>query len=463
MKFNALFIIIFFIVLSTQFSKAQIQFAPYINIETQSWPEVVDIEDINNDELKDVVLGMRTYGNSLNDYTILVFIQNTNGTLNSPISYPYNSTSIGISSIDINDMNNDGLNDVIIGYDQKIGVFFQNNSGTLNPIYEINTNLSINSIKTKDINNDGLSDIITGTSGNSFKIYYQSNNGTFNGVTITKPSLNFNEVEIDDINNDQKPDLVFCSKYSNSIYVFYQNGTGSYDNYTTLNLNLTTGGISVGDLNNDGLKDVGVTIYGNFPNSKIAVLFQNPNTNLLDSAILASAFDCPEPSEINDLNNDGSNEIIAVHGGWMKLSVFEQNATFFSPYSLFNIPYASHYNNQGVSIGDINNDGGKDIAIADYNYGLVILYNTSTLGTSEYITDNNNFFIYPNPVLDSFSVKNDSKEVISFNISDINGKKLLSGNTNSDQSIDISYFQSGLYFLTLNEGSNKKIYKIVKQ
>lgn len=441
---------------------AQIQFSPYINIPTGSWPEVVAIDDVNNDGLKDVVLGMKSYGNSTNNFTIMVFVQNINGTLNPPVAYPYNSTSFGITSIDINDLNNDGLNDVIIGYDTKIGVFFQNNSGTLNPVFDTNTNLGIYSLKLKDLNNDGLLDIITGTYGNSFKIYYQTSSG-YNEVTISKPSFNFNEVEIADINNDQKPDLVFMSRYHDTVYIYYQNSNGNYDNYVAHDTDLSIGGISVGDVNHDGLNDIGITGYANSPNSKIAVLFQNPNTNLLNAATITNAYDCPQPTEIADLNNDGSNELIAVHGGWMRLSVFEQNTAFFNPYTLFNIPYASHYSTQGVAVGDINNDGRKDIAISDSNYGLVILYNISTLSTDENTLGNDRYIIYPNPVTDSFTIKKEDSQPTTFELSDVNGKVLITGDNSNFDAIDISHFPQGFYFLTLKTEHSKQTHKIIKR
>jgi hypothetical protein len=38
------------------------------------------------------------------------------------------------------------------------------------------------------------------------------------------------------------------------------------------------------------------------------------------------------------------------------------------------IPYASHYQHRALAAGDIDSDGCTDLAVADYNYGLTLLY-----------------------------------------------------------------------------------------
>ena len=44
-------------------------------------------------------------------------------------------------------------------------------------------------------------------------------------------------------------------------------------------------------------------------------------------------------------------------------------------------PYASHYGPQGLAIGDLTGDGRPDIAIADYNHGLIVLANAGPVPT----------------------------------------------------------------------------------
>lgn len=44
------------------------------------------------------------------------------------------------------------------------------------------------------------------------------------------------------------------------------------------------------------------------------------------------------------------------------------------PYERYWVPYASQYNPHALDVGDLDDDGNNDIALADYNHGLVIPY-----------------------------------------------------------------------------------------
>jgi hypothetical protein len=135
----------------------------------------------------------------------------------------------------------------------------------------------------------------------------------------------------------------------------------------------------VGDVTGDGLADVVASHGGNRPGSKIAVWEQADDGTLVLRGT-RSAYDIPEPVEIADVNSDGLGDVLVAHGGWNAVSVYLQRANgTLSSYSTYPIPYASHYKPQGMDVGDINDDGLPDIAIADYNHGLVVLYHTRTL------------------------------------------------------------------------------------
>jgi hypothetical protein len=77
------------------------------------------------------------------------------------------------------------------------------------------------------------------------------------------------------------------------------------------------------------------------------------------------------------------------------------------------------------------------------------------------ITAVNNTLIYPNPSNGTFKIQSDLN-VISYEISDINGQKLMIGNQNNEL-INISHFQNGVYILSINTDNGRYYSRIIKQ
>jgi FlaG/FlaF family flagellin (archaellin) len=359
-------------------------FKPYVNYSTGSSPEAVAIGDVNGDGKNDVVMTTSSYFNPQNDNKIFVYLQNSARGLNSPIKYSANGSP---KSVAICDLNNDGKKDVVVGNGQNIEVFMQNQSGGLNPGVSYNTNNSI-SIKTGDFNNDGLMDVAgIGWGTNNVDIMFQKSDGSL-GMPITYDVQHggYDELEAGDVNNDGLTDIIVMSGqgYDNpNIGILYQQSNGfSQPTSYRVGQNVNTHGVAVGDINNDKLNDIVVTYGGNQPDSYIGIFNQN-SQGTLDPVVSYPAYDCPESVEVIDVDNDGTKDIVALHGGWDTLSVYQPYDSDHMVVTFYDLPYASHYNPQGLALDDINSDGVADVAIADYNNGLVILYNdlTSQYGT----------------------------------------------------------------------------------
>jgi hypothetical protein len=240
------------LILLFSFNKAftQISFLPYQNKFTQSWPEVVKIGDVNNDGLNDVVLGLQAYASSVNDHSILVYIQNTNGTLNDPIRYPYASDYKIIGSIDIGDLNQDGKNDIIVGIKSpysSYGIFYQNASGTLNPIISTPVSNTVERVRIADMNRDGRNDMIISNVQNIQILYQQSAPGIFQETLIPKPANAYSYptpmMEIADMNDDGRNDIVIHIPNLHKVYTYFSTLTGMNPNPVEFDTGVTYDGM----------------------------------------------------------------------------------------------------------------------------------------------------------------------------------------------------------------------------
>ena len=71
--------------------------------------------------------------------------------------------------------------------------------------------------------------------------------------------------------------------------------------------------------------------------------------------------------------------------------------------------------------------------------------------------------IFPNPFNNSLTISLDSKYKISWEISDVRGRAIISGNDSNTWEINTSKLLKGIYFLRLKNDENEFIYKIIKQ
>lgn len=353
-------------------------FLPFQAVKTGSWPAAVAIADLNGDGKDDVAMATSYYNDPANDATLFIFLQDQAGQLQPPVKYYIGGRP---ESISVGDVNGDGKNDVVVGNSNlnQIGVFTQNPTGILAPIVTYPTANS-RFVKTGDFNNDGKSDVVAmGWGSNNVDVFLQNANGVLSSpATYVVTHAGYDEVETGDVNGDGLTDIVVMSGqgYVSNLGVLLQqpDGTMSAPLYYDLGGNEMTHGVAVGDLNGDTLNDIVVSYGGNKPSSFIGV-FQQNGAGTLNPAVSYASYDIPESIETADINGDGKKDVVTLHGGWNKLGVYIQGeGGSLLPEDLYDIPYATSYEPQGLAIGDINGDGAPDAVIADYNNGLVLLY-----------------------------------------------------------------------------------------
>lgn len=130
-------------------------------------------------------------------------------------------------------------------------------------------------------------------------------------------------------------------------------------------------GVGVGDVTGDGRDDAVLGRPRNSP-THLWIMTQDGPDGLTGPSTIPT-YDIPEPVVVADVDLDGRDDVVVLHAGWLQVGVYLQGDAGLQPEQLYAIPYASHYAPQGLALGDFSSDGCTDVAIADYNYGLVIL------------------------------------------------------------------------------------------
>ncbi len=195
----------------------------------------------------------------------------------------------------------------------------------------------------------------------------------------------------DDFDNDGYLDLITSSMDLNeSMHYFKNNGDGTFTDLSVQSgLSKLTGGLNIQqlDYNNDGLKDIFVLRgawkgkYGNEPNS---LLKNNGDGTFVDVTTISGllSFHPTQTATWNDFNNDGWLDVfIGNENGNLledephpcELYINNKNGTFREIASAAGVSYRLFV--KGVTSGDYDNDGWKDLFLSTMSGRRVLLKN----------------------------------------------------------------------------------------
>lgn len=198
-----------------------------------------------------------------------------------------------------------------------------------------------------------------------------------------------------DVDNDGDSNLVFRNNTTLHINkAIYNTATSKYD-VTKIIDNADLSGaflsLAAADMNGDGRQDL-VTL-GTSSSGGINLYKQQANGTYIKSVVRASAITAGSIL-INDIDGDNDNDIIVLSGDG-KMYLFKNNGTgtFTETTPITNLKtgrsFSTSYTN--FSIGDVNNDGRKDLVISSYSGVWVSVYLSNINGTySETVLRANN-------------------------------------------------------------------------
>jgi hypothetical protein len=305
------------------------------------------------------------------------------------------ATGTDPSAIATADLNGDGLPDLVVanGTSANISILLQDGvtPGHFLHAKQIYTGGYSNGVAIGDLNGDGLPDIAVATGQISISILFQDPagpRGTFLPPVHVPIGGSTGAVAIGDLNGDGLADLVVTTANWVAVRLQDHSNPGSFLPVQAFVAGLQPFAIAIADVNGDGLPDLAIANLGSPTNpftASASVLLQNPAQA---GSFLPRLKYLTGPSSqdvvAGDLNGDGRLDLVVANGGTLSnndsVSVLLQKPLVGTNPAFGRANYLGRSGPSGVAIGDLNQDGKPDIAVADGNLATIMFQNPAIPG-----------------------------------------------------------------------------------
>ena len=324
--------------------------------------QAVAAADVNNDGKSDIIA-------TEDDGSLCVFLGNGDGTFQAPLML---SVGNNLVALGVGDFNGDGKLDVAVADSASAGVIdilLGNGDGT----FVLRTSNTVFygappplPIAVGDLNHDGKADLAIGTG----VVLLGRGDGTFKKTYLPGVPGTASSLVIADFNGDGNPDLAMAnsSATTNDISILFGNGDGTFQNAINHALDLPPTFVTAGDLNHDGEPDLAIV------NLNGAEILLNSDHGSFGAPVTYAADKNPTTLVIADFNVD-KNPDLAVTNGLLGESVTillgNGDGTFLGPMKQTVSPVSSGM--LPAAVGDFNQDGRADVAVATDNGVSVLL------------------------------------------------------------------------------------------
>lgn len=357
-KFGLIFTLNFlFFALISKYASAY-PLKPQVSMDIGGDMHLVKIADIDNDGNNDLIV---TDGKVIRGFVVL--FGNGNGTFSSPLE-------IGDESpyewgLNIADMNNDGLQDVVVtnGALDTIQVSLNSGARTFSPAvsFAVGEDISAESaVSIGDVNNDGNIDVIVAGSVNAFHIFLGDGAGSLSfsaSVSANDPQSYHSDIELFDFNGDSILDVITTNNSAlGDIEFFVGNGSGGFT-YDHSLADMAARSFTLADIDGDSQSDIiysqsGIGVFVIKQDGTLITSFANPGVEMV---------------EATDINLDGNVDIVfsdnAVTGIQVAIST---GGGSFDPLTSYNVNFSP----LGIAFGDLDGDNLPDVAAV--NHGNIL-------------------------------------------------------------------------------------------
>jgi len=324
--------------------------------------------DLNGDGFEEIIfqLGI-TFG----------LLKNTKGTFkNSKPIFSFSTGSIG--ACDINDIDQDGYSDVVFAHDNDISIHFGNAildedwfaKESMHRIQITNPNYYPTSIAVSDLNGDGSPDIIAASSLNDHINLYENKNAHFE----KQPKLyrivgcGNQTIRIGDFNMDGGVDFINHTVKREQCFLFQNDGKGGFAKQAFPLTSDTDLEMIPDDLDGDGDLDLVTKTYKKF------YWFENDGTGEYadKELIFITKHEVLSDWEIGDVDNDGNRDIVFAYTEYdfEKKKCLTQTGGLVIKFlddfqkNIETVEYKLDPKPEYFELDDTNNDGNLDVVFA---------------------------------------------------------------------------------------------------
>jgi hypothetical protein len=182
----------------------------------------------------------------------------------------YNMIAGNVASMDLIDINTDGILDVIVSTQSNNKVLLIKNDGTatLSSAGEIDLTVGGYATGVGDFNEDGRTDFVVSTSTNKIRVCLNTTtvgeavtaNWTFSCGSDVNAGTSTNSIAVGYIDGDAHLDIVVSNRYSYNVGVYFGTGAGTFSVATSYTTYSRPFSVALADTNGDGKNDIVVSM-----------------------------------------------------------------------------------------------------------------------------------------------------------------------------------------------------------
>ena len=321
----------------------------------------VAVADLKGDGALDLIVANKSFGGP-----VYVLLGNGDGTFQAAHNFTAGINAYGLA---LGDFNGDGHPDLAVTNlsSNQVTVLLGNGDGSFQAAPKVDAGLVPRSVAVGDFDGDGNPDlaVVGGNSDGSLTVLLGNGNGTFRLADTYAVGLSPFSVTVGDFNGDGNLDLaVSLASASNNLCVLLGNGDGTFQAPLIFDAGGSSWSVTAADFNGDGNLDLVVTNYGS---NTITVLLGNGDGGFQPPRQFAAGRN-PSSVAVGDFNGDGSldlavadrGDIFTGAGAGVSILLGNGDGSFQAPHT-----YAAGRDPWSVVVGDFVGNGVLDLAVAD--------------------------------------------------------------------------------------------------